>query len=194
VEQQKLPCFDFSSTRHQTFGAACLVNDYLYIYGTDENMRPEKLDRFLTVARVPLNRVLDFSAWRYFNGEIWVADFHQATHLADRMATECSVSFLPKLGQYALVYTDGGLSPKIQVRTSRRPWGKWSPASTIYECPEMSTDKRLFCYAAKAHPSQETDGALIVSYVVNSRDVGQVIADATLYWPRFVRVSLKSEP
>jgi hypothetical protein len=192
IQQQKLPCFEFGPERHQTFGAACLVasDDYLYIYGTDENIRPAKLERFLTVARVPLNCVSDVSAWRYFTGEIWEADFHHATHLADRMATECSVSFLPKLGQYILVYTDGGLSPKIQVRTSRIPWGKWSAASTVYECPEMAKDKKLFCYAAKAHPGLLPDDALTISYVVNSRDVAQVITDASLYWPRFVRIPL----
>jgi hypothetical protein len=58
----------------------------------------------------------------------------------------------------------------------------------------MSKDKRLFCYAAKAHASQATDDALMISYVVNSRDVEQVIDDATLYWPRFVRVSLIPTP
>jgi hypothetical protein len=56
----------------------------------------------------------------------------------------------------------------------------------------MSKDKRIFCYAAKAHPSQGTDDALMISYVANSYDVGQVITDASLYWPRFVNVPLAS--
>ena len=189
IEQHKLPCFEFSSDRHQTFGAATLVDGgYLYIYGTDEDIRPGKLERYLTVARVPTNHVADFSAWRYYVSGQWSPDYHQATRIANRLATECSVSFLPKLGQYVLVYTDEGLSPKIQVRTSPTPWGEWSAPSTVYQCPEMLKDKRVFCYAAKAHPSQGTDDALMISYVANSYDVGQVIDDASLYWPRFVRV------
>jgi hypothetical protein len=134
--------------------------------------------------------VADFSAWRYYAGGQWITDYGKATRLVGEMATEYSVSYLPKLGQFVLVYTDHGLSPKIQVRTSRTPWGEWSTANTIYHCPEMSQDKRIFCYAAKAHPSQGTDDTLMISYVANSRDVGQVIADATLYWPRFVRIPL----
>jgi hypothetical protein len=191
VEQHKLPCTEFTSERHQTFGAATLVDGgYLYIYGTDEDIRPGKLERYLTVARVPTNCIADFSAWRFYAGGQWGVDYHKASRVADRMASECSVSFLPKLGRYVLVYTDRGLSPKIQVQTSRTPWVNWSAPITVYQCPEMSVDKRLFCYAAKAHPSQGTEDELMISYVVNSYDAGQVIADATLYWPRFIRVPL----
>jgi uncharacterized protein DUF4185 len=194
VEQHKLPCVEFSSARHKTFGAATLVDGgYLYIYGTDED-QPSNLQRYLTVARVPTNRVSEFSAWRYYADGHWVADYRQSTRIVDGMATEFSVSFLPKLGQYVLVYTDGGLSPKIQCRTSRTPRGNWSAPFTIYQSPEMSRDTRLFSYAAKAHSSQGTDDSLMISYVVNSRDVGQVISDATLYWPRFVRVPLAPPP
>lgn len=191
VEQHKLPCVEFTAERQRNFGAATLVDGgYLYIYGTDQEVRGGKLERYSTVARVPTNRVADFSAWRYYAGGEWSADYRKATRIADRMASELSVSFLSKLGRYVLVYTDQGLSPKIQVRTSRTPWGKWSEPRTVFQCPEMSKDKGVFCYAAKAHPSQGTDDTLLISYVVNAYDVGQVIADASLYWPRFVRVPL----
>jgi len=191
VEQHKLPCFDFSSERHRTFGAATLVDGgYLYIYGTDEDISPGKLERYLTVARVPTNRVTDFSAWQYYAGIQWSANYRKVTRIADSVATECSVSFLPKLRKYVLVYTDHGLSPKIQVRTSSTPWGEWSAPVTVFQCPEMLKDKKVFCYAAKAAPSEGTDDSLMISYVANSYDVGQVISDASLYWPRFVRVPL----
>lgn len=191
IQQHKLPCTEFSAERHRTFGSAVLVDGgYVYIYGIDEDIRGRKLERYSTVARVPTNRVADFSAWRYYAGGEWDADFRKATRIADQMATEYSVSIQRKLGQYVLVYTDRGLSPKIQVRTSPTPWGKWSDPITVYHCAEMSRDKRLFCYAAKAHPTQITDDVLMISYVVNSYDVSQVIDDASLYWPRFVRVQV----
>lgn len=193
IEQRKLPCAEFTAGRRRTFGAATLVDGgYLYVYGTDDDIRSGELERYLTAARVPTNRVADFSAWRYYAGGQWSADYREASQLASSMATECSVSFLPKLGDYVLVYTDQGLSPKIQVRTSRTPWGEWSEPMTIYRCPEMSEDERIFCYAAKAHPSLGADDALMVSYVANAYDFGQVITDASLYWPRFVRVPLET--
>jgi hypothetical protein len=195
VQQHPLPCVEFTSARHKTFGAATLVDGgYVYVYGIDEDSQPGKFARYMTVARVPTNRVSDFSAWRYYVGGKWNPDYHKATRIVDGIATEYSVSLLPKLGQYVLVYTDRGLSPKIQVRTARTPWGIWSDPFMIYHCPEMSRDKRLFCYAAKAHPTQGTNDALMVSYVVNSYDVTQVINDASLYWPRFVQVPLASVP
>jgi hypothetical protein len=191
VQQHPLPCVEFTSARHQTFGAAALVDGgYVYIYGTDEDIQPGKLARYLIVARVPTNHVADFSAWKYYAGGKWDADFHKGTRIVDGIATEYSVSFLPKLGKYVLVYTHEGLSPNIQVRTSQTPWGNWSAPFAVYRCPEMSKDKRLFSYAAKAHPFEGTDAALMISYVVNSYDVGQVVNDARLYWPRFVRVPL----
>jgi hypothetical protein len=62
--------------------------------------------------------------------------------------------------------------------------------TVLYECPEMGRDKRLFSYAAKAHPTLSSGDDLVVSYVVNSYYFWQVARDATLYWPRFVRVTL----
>ncbi|HXS67990.1 MAG TPA: DUF4185 domain-containing protein [Candidatus Polarisedimenticolia bacterium] len=193
IEQHKLPCTEFTSKRHRTFGAATLVDGgYLYIYGIDEDIHGKSLERYSTLARVPTNHIADFSAWRYYADGQWDVDFRKASRIADHMASEYSVSIQRKLGQYVLVYTDRGLSPKIQVRTSPTPWGKWSDPITVYQCPEMSKDKRLFCYSAKAHPAQITDDALMISYVVNSYDFGQVINDASLYWPRFVRVPVAS--
>ena len=192
IEQHSLPCAEFTSTRRRTYGAVTLVDGgYVYIYGIDEDIHPGNLARYLTVARVPTNSVADFSAWRFYvNPEEWGADYRQADRTVDAMATEYSVSFLPGRKQYALVYTDHGLSPNIQVRIGRTPWGEWYSPSIVYRCPEMFRNKRLFSYAAKAHPILGADDELIISYVVNSYDVAQVLSDASLYWPRFVRVPL----
>jgi endo-beta-N-acetylglucosaminidase D len=54
----------------------------------------------------------------------------------------------------------------------------------------MGRDKNIFCYAAKAHPSQGTSEEMLISYVANSFDFWQVVGDASLYWPRFIRVQL----
>jgi hypothetical protein len=92
--------------------------------------------------------------------------------------------------RYLAVYTERGLSPRIMGRTADRPWGPWSAPAVLYECREMGRDKKLFCYAAKAHPALSSGRDLVVSYVVNSFDFWQVAREAKLYWPRFVRVTL----
>jgi hypothetical protein len=51
--------------------------------------------------------------------------------------------------------------------------------------------KCAFTHAAKAHSHLTVGNELVISYVVNSFELGPVINDADLYWPRFVRVALK---
>jgi len=191
IEQRQLPCATFSTDEQMSFGAVSLMDgNYLYIYGTDDSKVAGKRERYLLVARVLTNEVADFSAWRYFADGKWESDWRKASHLAENLATEFSVTFLPKFDKYVLVYTERGLSPKIQARTASAPWGEWSAAQTIYHCPEMDRDKNVFSYAAKAHPSQAGSDEMVISYVVNSFNFSQVISDADLYWPRFVRVQL----
>jgi hypothetical protein len=191
VEQRKLPWAGFLPERQVTFGAAALVDgESLYIYGTDEDIKTGSRDRHLIVARVRTREAADFSAWRFYVNGKWDEDYRKASRIADDMASECSVSFLPKLGQYVLVFTDRGLSAKIQARTASTPWGTWSAPTTVYQCPEMGRDKNIFCYAAKAHSSLGTSDEMIISYVANSFSFWQVANDAGLYWPRFIRVQL----
>ena len=133
----------------------------------------------------------EFSSWRFYRAGEWVADCGKADHLADGLANECSVSYLPALKSYVLVYTESGLSPRILARTADKPWGRWSAPTVIYQCPEACWDKKIFCYSAKAHPELAKDDELVISYVANSFDFWQVAADARLDWPRFIRVRVK---
>jgi hypothetical protein len=188
-EQRKLPCTLFSPERQLTFGAAVLRDhDYLYVYGTDEDVKPTGPDRYLIVAGVPLPRIRDLAAWRFYNGQDWSEDFRASKRMVGGMASEGSVSYLPDMKQYVLVYTDGGLSDRILARTAPSPVGPWSAPAVIYRCPEPGRDRKLFCYGAKAHPTLAQGNELVVSYVANSFDLWQVAADATVYLPRFIRV------
>jgi hypothetical protein len=99
------------------------------------------------------------------------------------------VSWLPALRRFVLICTEDGLSDKIIARTAVDPWGPWSAATVVYRCPEAGWSKGIFCYAAKAHPMLTPAGdELLVTYAANTYEISQVIADARLYWPRFVRV------
>ena len=134
----------------------------------------------------------DFAAWRFYRDGRWDGDFRTATRLVKGMASECSVTYLPGFKRYVLVYTEGGLSAR-NSRSTASPWGPWSAATVLYQCPESGWDKRIFCYAAKAHPTLAGGDEAVISYVANSFDFWQVAADARLYWPRFIRVPLSRE-
>jgi hypothetical protein len=89
-----------------------------------------------------------------------------------------------------LVYTENGLGDRIVGRFAESPAGPWSALVLLYKCPEMSKDKGLFTYAAKAHPWATSGEEILVSYCVNAWDFGRLFRDAEVYRPKFVRVKL----
>ena len=97
IEQKKLPYSDFSGTRRLSFGAAMMrEGEHLFIYGTDEVQRgPGLPNKHMLVAQIKADSFGDFTAWQFYRVGRWVSDFRQAGHLADGMANEFSVSFLP---------------------------------------------------------------------------------------------------
>ena len=174
------------------FGSAVLrVADWNYIYGIEEPAKFIGAARRMLVARVPVGKFEDFSAWTFWEGAAWGADFRKARGVVGGMGAEYSVDFVPSLKRFVLVTTENGLSDKIVARTAVEPWGPWSEARVIYKCPEVGLSPRVFCYAGKARVVPGGAGELLVSHAFNSHDFWEVVRDARLYWPRFVRVRLE---
>ena len=150
-------------------------------------------NKTMILARAPDADLADFTAWRFRANAGWTTNAAAAADLGNNLASEYSVSWLPAPGRFVLINTENGLSEKILARTASEPWGPWSAPAVVYRCPEAAWGKRVFCYAAKAHPMLATaSGELIVTYAANSFDLAGVISDARLYWPRFVRVQWRA--
>ena len=64
----------------------------------------------------------------------------------------------------------------------------------MQEVSEVAEDDRLFTYAAKGHAHLSRPGELLITYMINSRDFGQIFREAGLYRPRFVRVAVENLP
>lgn len=191
VEQTRIPFTHFDADREINFGCAvCRMGDYLYIYGTDEKPKVIGRDRQLIVARVPIGSIGDTATWRFFSKGAWIGDFRSAEHLAGNMGSEASVFYMAEFKKYVLVYSENGLSSKIIARSADEPWGTWSSPTSVYECPEMKWDKRIFTYAAKGHANLSSERELVVSYASNSSDFWHAASDARIYWPRFIRVAV----
>jgi len=129
----------------------------------------------------------------FFRDGEWIADVDRASRICKNVASEFSVSFQPLLKQYVLVYTEKGFSEHSNssvIRISPNLYGPWSDPIQVYRCPEAQRDPRICCYAAKAHPEIAwSPEELILTYVANSCDGDlKVLADASLYRPRFLRV------
>lgn len=191
-EYKKVPFAETGPKGSRSFGGAVLrVGEWVYVYGYTETPGKPFASRKLLTARAPADRLADFESWRFLAGGEWKTDPKDATGQGDSLGTEFSVSFVPALKQYVLVYTENGLSPRVLGRFAESPEGPWSVAVLLHTCPEMKADKRVFTYAAKAHPHLSAGRELVVSYVVNSFDLAPVLNDAALYWPKFVRVTFE---
>ena len=190
INQRRIPWGNFSSSAATFFGSWVLEQGpWLYIYGTTEDVVDGFHHKYMILARVAANRLATFDQWRFYADGDWLPDFTQAERLGAGMANEYSVSYLPSLGKFILVYNENGSSRNIVARFASHPWGPWSRSVALYQCPEMSRGRDIFCYAAKGHPELSiTPGELIITYVANSTDFYKMAADARLYRPRFIRV------
>ena len=187
----EMPFANLKGERKWAFGSSVLtVGDYAYVYGYAETPDKPFPTRKLLTARVPKDKLADFKAWRFWANGKWSADSKDATPQSDKFGAEFSVSYLPGLKRYVAVSTENGLSDRIIGRFAPAPEGPWSEPVLLYTCPEMKKDKKVFSYAAKAHPHLASGNELVISYVVNSFELGPVINNAELYWPLFVRVRL----
>jgi hypothetical protein len=193
VSQSRIPWSTFSESESILWGSAVLkIDNVLYIYGTAED--PGRTDRtkHMILARVPVSLLSDYSRWRFYANGRWVSDLSQAGRLSANLPHEYSVSYLPVLKKYAVVYSQDGLSKNILARLSPEPQGPWSDPVRLYQCPEAERDNSVFCYAAKAHATlSQTPDQLIISYIANSVDFNKVANDSRLYRPRFIKVTFK---
>jgi len=193
IDQNRIPWGIFSSSAATFFGSWVLKQGpWLYVYGTTEDVVDGFHHKYMILARVAENRLSEYDQWRFYVNGRWSPDLSKAERLCAGMANEYSVSFIPSLGKFIVVYTQNGSSPTIAARFAPHPWGPWSRPLDIYQCPEMSRGEDILCYAAKGHPELSSmPDELIVTYVANSTDFYKMAADARLYRPRFIRVRFK---
>ena len=191
VRQSRIPWSKFSDSGGILWGSAVLqIDNNLYIYGTVEDAGDAGGRKHMILARAPVSALDDYSRWRFYADGNWVPEFKKASRLSDNMPHEYSVTYLPALKQYVVVYSRDGLSKDILARLSAQPQGPWSDPFRIFQCPEAAWDDSIFCYAAKAHAIlSPAPDQLIITYVANSVDFGRMANDARLYRPRFLRAT-----
>lgn len=179
-ELQQLPFYARSEKGQITFGPAILETPgWLYLYG----VRDQEGVRYSVLARVPRGALHQPASWRFYDGQGWSERMDQAVALFPGAAMEASVHRTSS-GGYLYVGTDaGGMGSSIIARLAPAPEGPWGEPVAIHTAPEHQGD--VFAYNAKAHPELSTEGRLLISYNVNSRDFQQVLSQADIYRPRF---------
>ena len=192
ITQRKIPFGRFSAQGDTLFGSALMKDgNFIYIYGTDEDIENGYHRKHMVVARVPEEHFADFDQWRFYTNSQWQSDYRKASRICESVANEYSVSYQPALRRYVLVYTENGLSKNIVLRVAPTPFGVWSDPTIVYQCPETSWHEKIVCYAAKAHPRLSTKpDELIVTYIASSSDFFHMAGDARLYRPRFLKLKI----
>lgn len=165
----------------------------LFVFGVEQNADGEKR---LVLARVPAARVEDFALWEFLGPSGWGRGGTDLAPLCAPVPDEFSIERVGVDGAVRLVmiHSEAPLGRRMMARAAPRPEGPWSDAAPLLEVPRVGQDPRLLTYAHKAHGALSAPGELLVSYVINSTDFGQVVGDATLYRPRFLRVRLGEIP
>ena len=77
----------------------------------------------------------------------------------------------------------------VVVDSAAVPEGPWSTPKVVFTPPE-SARSDAFVYAAKGHP--ELVGAdLVVTHASNSFEFSKLVADTSIYFPRFVKLTIR---
>ena len=164
---------------------------YLYALSAQE---PTTHDTYLVRWKVASAKNGDLSRPEWWLGaESGWAEQRNMTHppvpIFTGGQTELTVHEDRLTGQLFEIQTDGIGGAGIARRTSPTVTGPWSQPETFYNPPE-STRPDILIQQAKAHP--ELHGAdLVLTYIPSHRDFATIVTDTTLYYPRFVKGTLR---
>ena len=92
--------------------------------------------------------------------------------------------------KWILVQSEPLLGKRIFVRTAPKPEGPWSARKTVVVVPDVARSPSYFTYAAKGHAAISRPGELLITYLVNSQQFGDLGKDTTIYRPKFLRFPL----
>lgn len=159
--------------------AATVVDDDLYSLACDGSGFGDPC----RMARVPLEAVLDRSAWRYWDGESWSTRMGSAASLFDG-APILTLSWNQHLDRWTAVYSRP-LSNDVMLRTARSLTGPWSAELRLFTASRGTSEGRTYDATLHAELSEE-DGRIL--YLTYSRPTGTGWFDAEL---AVVRVELE---
>jgi hypothetical protein len=153
----------------------------------------------MAVLRVPKDKVGSPStAWEYLKKDgDWGRGLpaQDALHVIEQAVSEMSVRYHPSIHKWIAVLPGPGFpSPQVVMRSADAPVGPWSSAQTIFEFPEMKSDrpgydKDTFCYATKEH-TEFTDTKIALTYVCNSMVLAKTVSNMDIYRPQVVVLDL----
>lgn len=161
------------------------VDGYIYVYGyKDLN------GRYLVSARFLPEDIENMNAWTYYDGSSYQSDINQSYPIILGVSAELSVSYIESgmfAGKYMLVVMENTTSGKISYALSDNPYGPFTDYVQVFQTIENTYLRGAFTYNAKLHPNLSEPGNYLISYNVNTTQLG-ALSDARIYYPRFIRL------
>jgi hypothetical protein len=177
-----------TSPRTQWGNAAMQQGQYIYVYGTVDNVHSGRF-RGMKLARVPSDASLDTSAWRYWDGSKWAAGQGRAAtlHTGNQLT-----GVMPLTGQngYEAVSIPGSVltDKSVDLSYACSPQGPWSEPVPIYSIPQIRIRDEI-AYIPTFHPELSGDGTAVISYNVNTTDALPTLAARLRdYQPKFLQL------
>jgi hypothetical protein len=149
----------------------------------------------LVLARAPAATIDQFQTWRFFTGNgSWSTEVRTARPIADGLVSEFSVDRMKIEGRpvWILVQSEPFLGKRIFIRTALKAEGPWSARKTVATVADVQRNNSYFTYAAKGHADISRPGELLITYLVNSQEFGDLVRDTRIYRPKFLRFPLSS--
>ena len=131
-------------------GSLVRHDGFVYLFGTGSGRLYD-----IRLARVPEARVLDLSAWRYWNARGWSARETDAVPVVAAPSGEMSVLYNAYLGRWLMMYLDE-YRAAIVMREAPDITGPWSGARVVVRGGEGGEYPAL--YAPFMHPWSAASG------------------------------------
>ena len=127
------------------------------------------------VGRAPVERALERTAWRFWDGLVWGTEAESAATVMLGNSI-MSMQYNPMIGKLIMVYS--APDDTIVIRTADAPEGPWSDEQVVYHArpPE---DPEGWIYDATVHPELTRDNGRTV-YVSYSRQTGFLSSEMRL--------------
>ncbi len=139
------------------FSRAFLHQGMVYLYGK----LPAGSFLPYGVARAPLKKATQRSAYQFWNGSAWVSDIAQTAAVMYGIPGSVTVSYNAHLRTFIAIHSQA-FSDKVVIRTAPAPEGPWSAATELFTGMASSSNN----YAAQEHPelAKNNGQTIYVSY------------------------------
>jgi hypothetical protein len=128
------------------------------------------------VAKAPLSRVSELTAYTYWDGEGWTPDpalaepmWRTAPDPYDFPADNgVQVSFDERTQKWLAVFNT--TMAFTDVRAAANPWGPWSDPVRWFDCRPLVLDRYPYCYTGELHRQLTRDGGETMYMTVSSQE------------------------